>query len=300
LETPRPVLLCSFFYSFDSVSILAFKYFWPHFDLTVVLSAFRKLSLMTWVTIKFVTKFDCNNGFLIVIKLAIECKNNKMLCPGGGMNFSGRSHSLGDISCADETTLTGAGGSLRHIAPAKLPSTMPVVVGDHASSAAGETSSLAELEDTDIFSHRSPLGEDFHPDNSVLDSDEGEDINVGGSGKNEMVVNMDTGPNTSTGTITGNNTAHEHHLDAVYYQCRSARTSKLTSDLISISRDSTFGQKVTSSAPCIGSFEDHSGIDKTFHGSRFQRGPLTVNQSISASFDPAENLSVSAVTPSIR
>jgi hypothetical protein len=70
----------------------------------------------------------------------------------------------------------------------------------------------------------------------------------------------------------------------------------MTLDLISISRDSTFGQKVTSATPCIGTFEDHSGIDKTFHGSRFQRGPLTVNQSISASFDLAKLVCVSCDT----
>jgi hypothetical protein len=114
--------------------------------------------------------------------------------------------------------------------------------------------------------------------------------------------NMDTGPHISTGITSGNSTVHEHHLDTVYYQCRSARTSKLTSDFISISRDSTFGQKVTSSAPSIGSFEDHLGIEKTFHGSRFQQGPQTVNQSISASFDPAKLICIScdAEHPIIR
>jgi hypothetical protein len=105
---------------------------------------------------------------------------------------------------------------------------------------------------------------------------------------------MDTSTNTSTNTGTvGVSTVNEQHLDAVYYQCRSARTAKMTTDLISISRDSTFGQKVTSVTPCIGTFEDHSGIDGTFHCSRFQRGPVTVNQSISASFDPAKLICIS-------
>jgi hypothetical protein len=46
----------------------------------------------------------------------------------------------------------------------------------------------------------------------------------------------------------------------------------------------------------VGSFEDHSGIEKTFHGSRILKGNCTVNQSLSSSFDPASLICVSCKT----
>jgi hypothetical protein len=280
--------------------------------ITASLDSTRLLFSYLRKTLKFVITFVRNHT--LVIKIDLWYNNKNALCSGREMNFSSSSHSMRDISSVDETTLTGAGGSLigaggslRRIPAARISSNAPAVLGIHASSLAGEPSSAdvnpspADLEDTDIFSHGSPIGEDFHPDNSVLDSDDGDDANFGTSSRTEIVVNMDTGPHISTGITSGNSTVHEHHLDVVYYQCRSARTSKLTSDLISIN-NSTFGQKVTSSAPSIGSFEDHLGIEKTFHGSRFQRGPQTVNQSISASFDPAKLICIScdAEHPIIR
>jgi hypothetical protein len=181
----------------------------------------------------------------------------------------------------------------RHISPAGIFNASSALdrklpAGSHVLPDTGGAPSCADPEDTDIFSHGSPIREDFHPDNSVLDSDDGDESNTDGTSRNNVIVSIDTS--------TGNSSAHAQHLDAVYYQCRSARTAKMTLDLISISRDSTVGQKVTSATPCIGTFEDHSGIDKTFHGSRFQRGPLTVNQSISASFDLAKLICVSCDT----
>jgi hypothetical protein len=79
-------------------------------------------------------------------------------------------------------------------------------------------------------------------------------------------------------------------LDALYYQCRASRTSSHREALVSISTDGTFGKKVIAPAPIIGSLEDHAGITETFHGSRITRAGVTVNQSISMSFDPS-NLS---------
>jgi hypothetical protein len=40
-------------------------------------------------------------------------------------------------------------------------------------------------------------------------------------------------------------------------------------------------------SPVIGTFETHSGIEKTFHGSRVLKGGTVVNQLISCSFDPS-------------
>jgi hypothetical protein len=63
--------------------------------------------------------------------------------------------------------------------------------------------------------------------------------------------------------------------------------------LVSISPDSTFGKKIASQSNPVGSFEDHSEIDKTFHGSRILKGNATVNQSLSSSFDPSNLICVS-------
>jgi hypothetical protein len=77
-------------------------------------------------------------------------------------------------------------------------------------------------------------------------------------------------------------------LDATYVQCRAARLSSHKDLLISVSQDESFGKTVTVQSACIGSFEDHGGLEKTFLGSRMMRGNVTVNQSISSSFDPAK------------
>jgi hypothetical protein len=53
-------------------------------------------------------------------------------------------------------------------------------------------------------------------------------------------------------------------LDAVYFQCRSARTAGFKDVLISVSQDDSFGKKLTVQSPCIGSFEDYSSITETF------------------------------------
>jgi hypothetical protein len=75
--------------------------------------------------------------------------------------------------------------------------------------------------------------------------------------------------------------------DAMFYQCRASRLSSFRDTLVSISSDTTFGKKISSPSVPIGTFEDHTGLKNTFHGSRLLRGNATVNQSISLSFDPA-------------
>jgi hypothetical protein len=63
--------------------------------------------------------------------------------------------------------------------------------------------------------------------------------------------------------------------------------------LISVSQDESFGRNVTVQSAAIGSFEDHGKIGSTFHGSRIMRGNETVNESLSASLDPAKLVCVS-------
>jgi hypothetical protein len=82
-------------------------------------------------------------------------------------------------------------------------------------------------------------------------------------------------------------------MDPVYYQCRSARILCQKDTLVSVSVDESFGKSVIVQSPSIGSIEDHEGICNTFHGSRVMRGNNTVNESISASFDPAKLVCIS-------
>jgi hypothetical protein len=82
-------------------------------------------------------------------------------------------------------------------------------------------------------------------------------------------------------------------LDPLYYQCKSARQATFRDHLISVSADDTLGKKILAPSPVIGSFESVEGIEKTFHGSRILKGNVTVNQSISCSFDPSNFVCVS-------
>jgi hypothetical protein len=77
-------------------------------------------------------------------------------------------------------------------------------------------------------------------------------------------------------------------LDAMYYQCRSARLAGRQDTFVSLSNDNSFGKIVTVQSPQIGSFEDHCNLEDTFHGSQIMRGNTVVNESISCSFDPAK------------
>jgi hypothetical protein len=98
---------------------------------------------------------------------------------------------------------------------------------------------------------------------------------------------MDTEPPTKgcSGSTTQAEVAPE--LDAVYYQCKSARTSLYKDTLISVYQDETFGKKIVAPSTAIGSLDDSRDVALTFHGSRLMRGNDTVNQSISSTFDPS-------------
>jgi hypothetical protein len=82
-------------------------------------------------------------------------------------------------------------------------------------------------------------------------------------------------------------------MNSVYYQCHSARTSCQKDTLVSVSVDDSFGKRMVVQSPGIGSLEDHDGISNTFHGSRVMKGNITVNESISFSFDPSKLMCVS-------
>jgi hypothetical protein len=85
-------------------------------------------------------------------------------------------------------------------------------------------------------------------------------------------------------------------MDATYLQCRAARMSSHKDLLVSVSQDESFGKTVTVQSANIGSFEDHGNLATTFLGSRMMRGNVTVNQSISSSFDPAKLVCISCIS----
>jgi hypothetical protein len=81
--------------------------------------------------------------------------------------------------------------------------------------------------------------------------------------------------------------SHTSTIDPLYHQCKIARRMSFIDRLVSVTNDGTFGSIVTSPAPQIGHLTDHVGLANTFCGSRIQKGNVTVNQSVSLSFDPS-------------
>ncbi len=82
-------------------------------------------------------------------------------------------------------------------------------------------------------------------------------------------------------------------MDSVYYQCRSARLAAHKDTLVSVSKDESHGKKAVFQSPSIGSFENSSNIETTFHGSPVMKGNNMANESISASFDPGKLICIS-------
>jgi hypothetical protein len=85
-------------------------------------------------------------------------------------------------------------------------------------------------------------------------------------------------------------------VDPLYHQCKTARRMSFVDRLVSVTNDGTFGSIVTSPSPQIGHLTDHDGIENTFHGSRIQKGNVTVNQSVSLSFDPTNMACISCTS----
>jgi hypothetical protein len=100
-------------------------------------------------------------------------------------------------------------------------------------------------------------------------------------------VDMDQSAAGPSGQIS-DATSSTFPQDAVYFQCRSARTAGYKDTLVSVSQDESFGKKLTVQSPVVGTFEDHENLANTFHGSRVTKGNATINQSVSMSFDPSK------------
>jgi hypothetical protein len=99
---------------------------------------------------------------------------------------------------------------------------------------------------------------------------------------------LNIAPASAMDTDQADQSSATTELDATYVQCRAARLSSHKDLLISVSQDESFGKTVIVQSASIGSFEDHGNLSTTFLGSRMMRGNVTVNQSISSSFDPAK------------
>jgi hypothetical protein len=101
---------------------------------------------------------------------------------------------------------------------------------------------------------------------------------------------MDTDSGGASRLLNKNVISNETNIsdDAVHHQCRTARVTSFKDTLVSVSQDETFGKTISIQTPLVGSLGDHPNAGGTFHGSRVMKGNACVNQSISASFDPAK------------
>ncbi len=142
----------------------------------------------------------------------------------------------------------------------------------------------------DILINGSPIGDDAADGESLLDynsdgnSEESvrlQQADTPDVEMNELAMDQRNRDSSSSGA------SKQQYSDAVHLQCRASRLNSYRETLISISADSTFGKTIISNAPAFGTLDDHEGLEHTFHGARIMKGPHTVNQSISASFDPS-------------
>jgi hypothetical protein len=142
----------------------------------------------------------------------------------------------------------------------------------------------------DILINGSPIGDDTADGESLLDYNS--DGNSETSARSQPADTLDIEMNEIArdqrdldGTAPG--TSKLQCTDALHLQCRASRLNSFRETLVSISTDNTFGKKIISNAPVFGTLDDHGGLEHTFHGARIMKGPQTVNQSVSASFEPS-------------
>jgi hypothetical protein len=140
-----------------------------------------------------------------------------------------------------------------------------------------------------LLASDSPIGDHGEVDEQLLEYDSDE------SAVQQHLVaqiqsdsaSMDTESQQHTDTKAAADSNTNVILDDMYHQCRASRISVHRDNLVSICPDGTFGKKIISQAVPVGSFEDHNGIETTFRGSRILKGNVSVNQSLSSSFDPS-------------
>jgi hypothetical protein len=174
------------------------------------------------------------------------------------MERAGRSRSLVDLSCSGEET-----------SPA---SSTPV---NHQSLLDFRTNTLhAEENLLDAGSPASP-GCNTECDPTLLDNDSDSPETGNAVGDNAEDVNM----------IIDNVIIDQPYsnVDPLYHQCKTARRMAYVERLVSVTNNGTFGTIIISPSSQIGHLTDHDNLENMFHGSRIQKGNVTVNQSVSMS-----------------
>ena len=96
-------------------------------------------------------------------------------------------------------------------------------------------------------------------DTSLLDYDSDNQSSEQAVVQKETSTAMDM-DQAAMGTDPGERRQETAEMDATYFQCRAARLSGHKDQLISVSRDDSFGRTVIVPSAAIGSFENHSNI----------------------------------------
>jgi len=88
-------------------------------------------------------------------------------------------------------------------------------------------------------------------------------------------------------------------MGATYLQCRNARTATLTASMHDVSANSSQGSVKVIQEDRVGSLDANDDVDlrKTFRGTRICAGGTTVNQNMSATFDPHTLICTTCTVP---
>jgi hypothetical protein len=178
------------------------------------------------------------------------------------MERAGRSQSLVDLSCSGEAASNASITPVNHQSLLDLWSNT-LHAGENLLDAGSPASPGCSTDcDPTLLDNDSDS-----PETGNLAGDDGADVNM-------IIDNVITDHPSS-------------NVDPLYHQCKTARRMAYVEHLVSVTNDGTFGTIVTSPSSQIGHLTDHDNLENTFHGSRIQKGNITVNQSVSMSFDPA-------------
>ncbi len=139
----------------------------------------------------------------------------------------------------------------------------------------------------DILINGSPIGDDTADGESLLDYNSDGNSEVSSRSQPLDIEMNEVARDQRAPDVTTHGASTQQCTDAVHLQCRASRLNSFRETLVSVSTDSTFGKKIISNAPVFGTLDDHVGLERTFHGARIMKGSQTVNQSVSASFDPS-------------
>ncbi len=194
-----------------------------------------------------------------------------------------RAHSLGDLSTTDLCAEEKPDG------PRRLQYSSLDVRRANDTTPPDASSSL--LDDDSPEGPDSPIhGTAPQLEPSILDDDSSSDDESVCKNEECVVVStedvMDT-EEAPPAAAAGNSPANLCYINPLYQQCKIARLSGHNDRLVSVSTDSHVGASIVRQSVPVGSLTDHPGIENSFFGSRIQSGNVTMNQTVSMSFDPS-------------